>query len=1008
MSSLIAYFAQRSFLARIITIMVLLLGVASLYTLKLQEYPDVAFETVEIETLYPGATAQDIELNITNPIEKELRSVQGINYFSSQSTDGMSFIEAELLPGEDAARALRDIQQAIDRVNNLPADITNPPVVTQKQTSSFEVLTFGVSLANSEQVHSDLLQQYAYQLEKKVNALSGVSSVSMSGYNEREFWVEIDPTKISRYQLTFDEIGQAINQRNLSQSGGVVESWVSEQKIVTMTQVHSAEDIANIVIKSLPNGSVIRVSDVASVEDTFAKATQMGVINGQEAVLFSVTNSASSDIIATVDSIKALVEKEQAQYSDQYQFQYGLNLADDMNDKFSIVSTNGGIGLVLVLAVLSLILKRQVAFWVSVSIPFCILGVMFILPMVGLNLDSITLAALLLVIGIIVDDSVIVAESIYQEKEKGKSALEAAITGTQKVIKPIIASLTTTALVFIPMFFMPGTMGKVLIVIPITVISALLFSLAECTFTLPAHLASALNTKGKDNQQTQKDRFEGIISAYKKMLTFSLQYKKSVIASALVISALSTSMVMALKLDIFPSEAAKYVEIYTEVKPGTPLEKIRDVHNDIEQAIAALPDNERVSYNMTYSSPVSTGLLILTSYELRDRTADQIIAQLNEKVANNDHGIFVKFSVDAGGPPPGEPIEMRVLGGTTDERNLAVTAVSEWLNQQSGISGVTNNEALKDPQLSIVPQYEWLAKYNLTVSDLATTLRLAFEGDSVTSTWLGDQEVDIRVILKDEYRDIKRLATTKIFTPDGVQVPLSRLAKVDNIEAPRLIKHYNAEREVTVTAQITDDTLSSVALSEKMLTELQGHYSSNVTLDVGGEAESTNETMSGFVLAFPAAMIAIYFVLAVMFNSLIQPLLVMAVIPFAVVAALMALVVHMQALSMFALIGVLGMTGVVVNNSLVLINRINEIRAEGKDTLEAVIEASASRLRPILLTSITTVVGLLPLAYGLGGTDVFMGPMSLTLGYGLLFSLPIVLFVIPSLYALCFGRTKRK
>ena len=377
MSSLIAYFAQRSFLARIITIMVLLLGVASLYTLKLQEYPDVAFETVEIETLYPGATAQDIELNITNPIEKELRSVQGINYFSSQSTDGMSFIEAELLPGEDAARALRDIQQAVDRVSNLPADITNPPVVTQKQTSSFEVLTFGVSLANSEQVHSDQLQQYAYQLEKKVNALSGVSSVSMSGYNEREFWVEIDPTKISRYQLTFDEVGQAINQRNLSQSGGVVESWVSEQKIVTMTQVHSAGDIANIVIKSLPNGSVIRVSDVASVEDTFAKATQMGVINGQEAVLFSVTNSASSDIIATVNSVKALVEKEQAQYSDQYQFQYGLNLADDMNDKFSIVSTNGGIGLVLVLAVLSLILKRQVAFWVSVSIPFCILGVMY-------------------------------------------------------------------------------------------------------------------------------------------------------------------------------------------------------------------------------------------------------------------------------------------------------------------------------------------------------------------------------------------------------------------------------------------------------------------------------------------------------------------------------------------------------------------------------------------------------------------------------------------------------
>ncbi|WKY60158.1 efflux RND transporter permease subunit [Vibrio sp. SNU_ST1] len=1042
MPSIIAYFAQRSFLARIVTIMVLMLGAASMYTLKLQEYPDVAFETVEIETSYPGATAQDIELNITNPIEKELRSVQGLNYFSSQSSDGISYIEAELLPGEDAAKVLRDIQQAVDRVSNLPKDITAPPVVTQKQTSSFEVLTFGVSLnaaakndganleiesSSSESLMSESLvlkglelensaqaqnlQQYAYQLEKRVNAVAGVSSVSLSGYNEREFWVEIAPEKISRYQLTFDEVSQAINRRNLSQSGGVVESWVNEQKIVTMTQVHSAQEIADIVIKALPNGSVIKVSDVATVEDTFARASQLGVINGEEAVLFSITNSASADIIATVDNVKALLEKEQAKVDGQYHFQYGLNLADDMNDKFSIVSTNGAIGLVLVLAVLSLILKRQVAFWVSMSIPFCILGVMIVLPAVGLNLDSITLAALLLVIGIIVDDSVIVAESIYQEKEQGKTALQAAISGTQRVIKPIIASLTTTALVFIPMFFIPGTMGKVVVVIPITVIAALLFSLAECTFTLPAHLSGALESKKSKNDNhnsSEKNRFSNVSRTYKAWLTNSIQYKKSVIAGALVASALSAGLVTTLKLDIFPAEAAKYIDIYTEVDPGTPLDKVRDAHLAIEEAIAALPSNERVSYNLSYASPVSTGLLILTSYEQRARTADQIIVDLNTQLADLQQDMFVKFSVDAGGPPPGEPIEMRVLGGTEQERNHAVTIASEWLSTQHGIAGVTNNEALKDPQLSIVPQYEWLAKYNLTVSDLATTLRLAFEGESVTSTWLGDQEVDIRVILEKEYRDIQRLATTKIFTPDGRQVPLSRLAKVKQIEAPRLIKHYNAEREVTVTAQITDDTVSSVVLSDQMLSELQGQYAQNVSIDIGGEAESTNETMSGFLVAFPAAMIAIYFVLAVMFNSLVQPLLVMAVIPFAVIAALMALVVHMQALSMFALIGVLGMTGVVVNNSLVLINRINELRAEGHPVIEAIIEASVSRLRPILLTSITTVVGLLPLAYGLGGTDVYMGPMSLTLGYGLLFSLPIVLFVIPSLCGLCFAKSQPK
>lgn len=1003
MSSLISYFAHRPFLARIITIMVLMMGSGSLYSLKLQEYPNVAFETVHIETFYPGATAQDIELNITNPIEKELRTVQGINFFTSQSSDGMSFLELEILPGEDNAQVVRDIQQAVDRVSGLPKDITNPPTVTQEKTSSFEVLTFGVSLAD-KQSDLDSLQAYAYQLEKKLARISGVTSVTLSGYNEREFWVEIDPSKASRYQITFQEISTAINQRNLSQSGGLVESWASEQKIVTMAQVQSAQEIGNIVIKALPNGTIVRVSDIATVEDRFARATEIGVLNGRQAILFSLTNSGNADIITTVGNVKRLIADEQARLADQYSFELGMNLASDMSEKFSIVSTNGAIGLLLVLLVLSLILKRQVAFWVSLSVPFCVLGVMIVLPIFGSNLDSITLAALLLVIGIIVDDSVIVAESIYQQKERGKNGIDAAISGTLKVIKPILASLTTTALVFIPMLFIPGTMGKVIFVIPLTVIAALLFSLAECTFTLPAHLSQSLQSK--QNKLKEKDRFDQLAQHYRKSLTNCLNYKKSVISLAFIVAALCVSLILSLKIDIFPSESAKYIEIYTEVTPGTPLSQIRHEHSAIEQAILALPSEERVSYEMAYASPISQGKLTLTNYDQRQRTADEIIADLNQELAENKTAMFVKFSVDAGGPPPGEPVEIRVLGGTYLERNQAVELVSDWLKQQPGITDITNNEALKDPQLNIVPQYQWLARYGLTVSDLASTLRIAFEGDTVTSTWLGDQEIDIRLILDETHRALETLTTTKIYTPDGKQVPLSRLAKVEQIEAARLIKHYNGEREVTVTAQISDDSVSPVELSNQLIAQLNGQYSRNITIDVGGEAENTNETMSGFMVAFPAAIVAVYFVLAIMFNSLTQPLLVMTVIPFAVIAALMALVVHLQALSMFALIGVLGMTGVVVNNSLVLINQINELRAKGVLPLQAVVDAAVSRFRPILLTSITTVVGLLPLAYGLGGTDVYMGPMSLTLGYGLLFSLPVVLFVIPALYALFFARNK--
>ncbi|SON52564.1 efflux RND transporter permease subunit [Vibrio tapetis] len=1010
MKSLLAYFAQRSFLARIITLMVLLIGFAAMSTLKMQELPDVAFAEVDITTQYPGASAQDIELNITNKIEKELKSVEGIKKYNSTSADGRSSISLELNESYDTVKVLADIQQAVDRVKGLPKDISDPPLVAQRSTSSFEVMTFGVvmpvsdvDLTEAEMANNNsALQNYARDLEKRLRSVAGVGNVTMTGFTEREYWIEVDPSKVSRYQLTFSDITSAINTRNLSLSGGVVESWNSEQRIVTLTQIHSVQELEQTIVDVLPTGEIIRIGDVATVSDTFEKATELGMVNGQSGIVFSVVKSANADIIATIDRIKALLENEEARLSGEFAFPISLNLADDMSDKFSIVTTNGGVGLILVLIVLSMVLKRQVAFWVSVSIPFCALGVMAVLPMMGMNLDSITLAALLLVIGIIVDDSVIVAESIYQEKEKGKKALDAATSGVQKVIIPIIASLTTTALVFIPMFFIPGSMGKAVMVIPITVIAALLFSLAECTFTLPAHLAKSLEKAPLKTDK--KDRFQSVTRRYQALLTQCLNWKKSVLALSILALLGSATLLSTIKLDLFPSESAKYIEVYTEVAPGTPLELVRNAHDELEKAVASLSENELAAFQMTYGNPASNGLISLTNFKQRERTANDIAQDLNAKLGSTDAISFVKFTVDAGGPPPGEPVEIRVISNNHAERNEALAMVTGWMAQQPSIDKVKHNEALTDPQLQILPQHEWLARYNLTVQDLAVTLRIAFDGENVTSTWIGDQEVNLRVLLDEQHRSLEKLQTTKISTPSGAQVPLSRLAKVQEVQAPREILHYGGDRQVLVSAQIVDDNLSPGLLSSQLTDALASKVGNTVRLEIGGEAENTDETMSGFLVAFPAAMVGIYFVLAIMFGSLLQPLMIMAVIPFAVVAALMALFVHMQPLSLFALIGVLGMTGVVVNNSLVLINRMNELRQEGLTTLDAVINASTSRLRPILLTSITTVVGLLPLAYGIGGTDVYMGPMSLTLGYGLLFSLPVVLLVIPCLYAISFNR----
>ncbi|KJY69178.1 efflux RND transporter permease subunit [Vibrio nigripulchritudo] len=1000
MKGFIHYFASRPMVARVITMMVLLVGVGSASIVKLQELPDVAFAEVTITTQYPGASAQDVELNITNRIEKELRSVQGLRKFTSSSVEGMSEITLELDESSNLTKVVSDIQQAVDRTSGLPKDISAPPLVEQVSTSSFEVFRFGVVTDKS---YSEL-QPYVRDLEKQLRTLPGIGSVSMNGFREREFWIEVDPVKANRYRLSVDQIINAVKSRNLSQSGGVVESWNSDQRIVTLTQIQSVKELENTIIASLPSGEIIRVKDVGSVKDDFERSTQVSVINGEQGVLFTLSKSAHADIKATIAGVLGFLERQSQQTNGEFRFPVALNLADDMSSKFSIVSVNGGVGLVLVLLVLSLILKRQVAFWVSVSIPFSVLGVVILLPAYGMNLDSITLAAMLLVIGIIVDDSVIVAESVYREYQRGKSGLEAAIAGTQKVIKPIIASLTTTALVFIPMFFIPGTLGKAVVVIPITVITALLFSLAECTFTLPAHLASSLEKEGLKN--SKPDKFNALTEQYQKLLSGSLNHKKKVLGLSVFVLGIGSFLVTFMKLDFFPAQAAKYIEVYTEVAPGTPNDQLRQQHEALEKAIQNLPESELSSYQMTYGSPVSRGQINLTDFDQRSRTADEISDALLDELSSDKKLEFVKFSVDAGGPPPGEPVEIRVIGNEQVEREHAVSLVQSWMQEHQGLDTVTNSESLKDTQLKIIPQHEWLARYNLTVQDLARTLRIAFDGEQVTSTWLADEEVNLRVILTKEYRNLQKLSTTKIYTANGEQVPLSRLATVEQYDSPREILHYNGDRQIMVTAQIIDENLTPDEISSNIARDLANKVGDSVILDIGGEAESTNETFGGILIAFPAALLGIYFVLVIMFNSMLQPLLVMSVIPFALVASLMALLVHLQDISLFALIGALGMMGVVVNNTLVLINQINVLRGQGYASYDAVIEAASSRLRPILLTSITTVVGLIPLAYGLGGTDVYMGPMSLTLGYGLLFSLPVVLFVVPCLYLLCFGRSQ--
>nr|MDT0253807.1 efflux RND transporter permease subunit [Endozoicomonas sp.] len=603
--NLIRFFAQRSMLANVLTLMVLFIGAGVLSQIRTQELPDAAFPQVDIVTAYPGSSAQDVELNITNRLEKELRSIEGLRQFESTSGNGLSEIMLELSSDADADKMLRDIQQAVDRVTNMPADLPNPPRVTQRDTASGEVLRFGVTGPDDY----TRLQSYSRQLEKQLRQLPGVGAVAMTGFREREFWIEANPDKLSRYQLTLDDLRNAVVNRNLSLSGGLVESWSQEQRLVTLTQYHSIEELQQLVIKTLPSGGLVRLKDVARVFDNFEQARETGMINGDTGILFSVSKTPGADIDNTVKGVLTLLASETARLDNQFAFPVSVNIADDMASKFNIVATNGLIGLALVLLVLTLFLKRRIAFWVAISIPVCVLGVVALLPITGQVLDSITLAALLLVIGIIVDDSVIVAEAIYQQFENGQSPIDAAVNGISSVFQPVLANLLTTALVFVPMFFLPGSLGLLTVVIPSTVLLALLLSMLECTFLMPAHLAHSLagvpSVRGGGSGE-KADWFDRPKALYRQWLARALCRKKTVLVVALLTLLGSFALVSTMKIDFFPREAARYIQVTTEVKPGALLEQIRKDHQELEDAFRALPDNERQSFEMSYASPVST------------------------------------------------------------------------------------------------------------------------------------------------------------------------------------------------------------------------------------------------------------------------------------------------------------------------------------------------------------------------------------------------------------------
>lgn len=1013
MQALLRYFARRHTLANVFTLMVVLLGLNTLLHIQRDNFPSVDLAEMVITTRYPGASPQDVELNVTNKIEEELKAVDGLKRVTSFSMENISVIDVKInLDTTDIDKVKTDVRDAVSRTSGLPSEVDEQPQVRDITTATgIPIIEVGLT----GDIPYAQLREYARRAEKSMENIPGVASLRRFGYLDREIRIELLQDAMEKWQIPGAQLVQAIARRNIRASGGSFESYTSEKNIVTLAQFETPEEVEDVIIDVTADGALVRVSDIAIVKDAFEPEKVRSRMNGESAISFLVYKKEGADIIRTVDRIKAFVTENQHRLPDNVHIEYSNDVSQNVNNRLQVVLYNGALGLVLVLLTLTLFLDLRSAIWVAMGIPVALLGTIFLLPMFRAYLDSIVLGAMILVIGIIVDDGIIVAENIWRYREQGMKPLDAAVEGASTVFQPVVTTLLTTGLAFAPMFFMSGTLGDFIFVIPLVVVLALMVSFSELLIALPAHLIWGVKQSAIVKPRKSVRINIGVIKkVFGHLLRQLLRWRYPIIALALL-ALLGAFSYAARYIDfvLFPTQSANRFYVLVELPTGSSLEHTSDTLQNLEALVERLPEGEVESYVTRIGNHGDYGRgenehwafvgVFLTPFATRDRNADEIVKELRISSTAIDEIKRLVFVIDSGGPPVGRPITIRVVGSDDSKRDQLAQLIMKHLNGIDGVKDIDRDDKKGKQQINIDIDFIRLADSALTVSDIARNIRLAFDGEVVTSVRYGDEDVDFRVIFEESLRSsLDSLADLVIPNARGDFIRLEEVADFKIDAGPSNVYHFDNERAITITADVNTEIMSPLKASNLILDAIDTDKDwPGMRIVIGGEAEESAESMGSLVMAFVAAAIGIYLLLLLLFNSLTQPVLVMIAVPFGMVGVILAFALHQQAFGFLAMLGVVGLTGIVVNDSLILVNLVNHMRTTQSELSahEQIISAAQIRLRPIVLTSITTVAGLLPMAYGLGGADPFSAPMALAMGYGILFATPITLVLIPCLLA---------
>ncbi len=1018
MRKVIEHFIRHSVITNWVMLVICLAGVFALFNMNKRLAPKLEIEEVEVDVPYPGASAVEVEEGIVVKIEEALRGLEGIESVSSWSSDGFASLSIEYPSGWDMNRAVQDIKNSVNSINSYPTGAEIPRVYQSTQWSRAMLL----SIHGPDDLYS--LKRIVEEFRDDLLATGKVSNIRWWGLPDREIAVEVSPQDLVRYKLTISDIAAAIRNSNLNISSGSVLTDQEEILIRSYNVKYDAREIEKIEVISSIDGQRIRLADIATVQEQWPENEFYSEFNGRRSVGFNVMYSVNEDVIEITEIVDEMAERYEAQYAGLVTFDTFIRDTEELEQRLDLMTTNGLIGLALVLVLLGIFFNLRMSFWVALGIPVSLLGMFFVLWLLGITINEMSLFGIIMVIGILVDDGIIIGESIYSQCEKyGKKPFEAAVDGTMDVIKPVSISIVTTIVAFIPYFYFYGVLGKYVWQIGAVVIISLLFSLVEAVIILPAHLAhsKALERRpeAKHFLARLRKKTDEVLAfvrdgVYGPILRFSLKNRWAVSTAiiAVIMIVIGGFKGQHVRAEFFPDIEPPYARVQAEVAAGTSAEvadRIRDRLTEQSLALAAEWEDEEngvpnpiVSYTSWMNSGTINIFFVLPSAAARDYTVSEFSDALVDHIGTFPEAENVIVGGFAFG---GTPISVRFQSTDYDQLLLAKELMKTELEKIDGVKNIRDDTPLGNNEfiVSLKPKGQALG---FTVRDLTSQLRQGFYGEEVMRLQKGRDEMKVWVRFPREDRvSIAQIENLKVRTPEGEYVPFKEVADYRVERGLRRIRHEDGKRAVTVFADF-DDTKNEmqVVLGEinrevvpAVLAQVEG-----VIRDTGSGQQAEVAKMIGSMrFTMSLAMVAVFTILVFLLKSYIQTLLVMSLIPLGVIGAVIGHGIMGIPFSILSFLGLVALAGIIINDSVVLVDRYNNLIAKGMDVGEALYEAAKSRFRPIVLTTITTAGGLAPIIIMRSEQGQFLAPMAVSVAFGLIFGTLLTLLLLPAgLYAI--------